>query len=82
MNIEINHIESGFAVKLATPNDFHIARSVFLDAFSELEIAVCKLLSTASISKGNEKKPFGHRVDEQKNLTPCPKISKEMRKDS
>jgi heat shock protein HspQ len=77
MNIQIDHIESGFAVNLATPNDFHIARSVFLDAFSELEIVVCKLLSTAPSFKGNEKKPFGHRVEELKNLTPSPKISKE-----
>jgi hypothetical protein len=77
MNIQINHIESGFVEKLATPNDFHIARSVFLDAFSELEIAVCKLLSTAASSKGNEKKPFGQRVEDLKNLKPCHKISKE-----
>ncbi len=77
MNIQINHIGSGFDVKLATRNDFHIARSVFLDAFSELEIAVCNLLATSLSSKSNEKKSFGHRVEELKNLAPCHKISKE-----
>ncbi len=77
MNIQINHLESGFDVKLSNLNDFHIARSMFLDAFSELEIAVCRLLSMSSTSKGSEKRSFGHRLEELKLVTPCHKISKE-----
>ncbi len=77
MNIQLGNIENGFDVKLATKIDFHIARSVFLDAFSELEIAVGALLATSATCRANDKKPFGQRIEDLKNLAPCPKISKE-----
>lgn len=70
-------IESSSELKLATLNDFHIARSMFLDAFSELEIAVSRLLATANNSNSCSKRPFGHRVDELKDLTPNSRLPKD-----
>ena len=70
-------IDVNIATPLANRDDFHIARSVFLDAFAELEVSVGRLLATSATFKSSEKKSFGHRVQDLRDLKPCPKISKE-----
>ena len=75
-----SNIENSFEQKTIiqhTFNDFHVARSIFLDAFSELEKAVSKLLSCSPTFNEVAKTPFGNRIQELKNLKPCQKISKE-----
>jgi hypothetical protein len=77
MNIQSGDIAKNIDLKQNSHNDFHIARSIFLDAFSELEIAVAALLATCSSFKEGEKKPFGQRVESLKTLLPNSKLSKE-----